>query len=386
MSAKRYIYIDSLRVIAIVMMFVYHVFMVFVAEWGWHIKNKETSNTLLEINYWMASFRMPLLFFVSGFISYALLQRLDWKSFTKERFIRLIIPTVIWTFILVAPQIYFQRKLEGVDQTYLQFYQSFLEFKWWPKGNFHWLHLWFIPYLFCYNILSIPIYHVLQKENRFINRMNIFFNKPVSLFIFVLIAIVPYTFLSVRFETTHDLIHDVARHSFFIFFTLAGVLFHRFHQTLEIIEVNRRLFLKIAFTSLIGINILRWNGWEPFDFWENWIEKPQTYLFIGLINFSSWMWVFSCLGYGKRYLNKTSKVLEYMSQAAYPFYILHQTIIVVLAYYVVQTKDATTLKILFLMFVCFAIIILLYHLFIRPYNWMRFLFGLKKKTKKEDIK
>ena len=58
MSAKRYIYIDSLRVIAIVMMFVYHVFMVFVAEWGWHIKNKETSNTLLEINYWMASFRM----------------------------------------------------------------------------------------------------------------------------------------------------------------------------------------------------------------------------------------------------------------------------------------------------------------------------------------
>jgi len=103
MKTTRYFYIDSLRVIAILMMFVYHVFMVFVAEWNWHIKNTETSNMLLEINYWMASFRMPLLFFVSGYISYILMQHLHWKEFTIQRFIRLIIPTIIWTFILVAP-------------------------------------------------------------------------------------------------------------------------------------------------------------------------------------------------------------------------------------------------------------------------------------------
>ena len=102
MKISRYHYIDLLRVIAILMMFVYHVFMVFVAESDWHIKNKETSNTLLEINYWMASFRMPLLFFVSGYISYILMQRLSWKAFATQRFIRLIIPTVIWTFILVT--------------------------------------------------------------------------------------------------------------------------------------------------------------------------------------------------------------------------------------------------------------------------------------------
>ncbi|WP_298504624.1 acyltransferase family protein [uncultured Maribacter sp.] len=382
MKTSRYYYIDSLRVIAILMMFVYHVFMVFVAEWNWHIKNAETSNMLLEINYWMAFFRMPLLFFISGYISYILMQRLHWKEFTIQRFIRLIIPTIIWTFILVAPQIYFERKLEGIDQNYIEFYQSFLEFKWWPNGNFHWLHLWFIPYLFCYNILSIPLFYALQKKNKLILALNTFFKKPNSIFVFVFVAILPYTFLSVHYKTTHDLINDIARHSFFIFFIIAGLLFCRFQQVMGILKDKRRLFLKFAFFSIVIINVLRWNGWEPFDIWVNWIEKPQTYLFIGLLNFNSWMWVFSSLGYGKRYFNKNNKLLNYMNTAVYPFYILHQTVIVILAYYVVQTKDEISLKILFLIFVCFFIIIIIYHLFISPYNAMRFIFGMKRKEEK----
>ncbi|MFK5982898.1 MAG: acyltransferase family protein [Flavobacteriaceae bacterium] len=384
MKTTRYYYIDSLRVIAILMMFVYHVFMVFVAEWGWHIKNSETSNVLLEINYWMASFRMPLLFFVSGYISYILMKRLDWKAFTIQRFMRLIIPTIIWTFILVAPQIYFERKLEGIDQTYFEFYQSFLEFKWWPNGNFHWLHLWFIPYLFCYNILSIPLFYALQKDNKFTQILGSFFQRPNSIFIFVFIAIIPYTFLSVHYKTTYDLIHDIARHSFFIFFIIAGLLFFRFQQAMELLESKRHLFLSLAFLSILLINILRWNGWEPFDIWENWIEKPQTYLFIGLVNFNSWMWVFTFLGYGSKYLNKNSRLLNYMNTAVYPFYILHQTVIVIIAYYVVGTKDEVSLKLLFLLIVCFCVIITIYHLFIRPYNIMRFLFGMKKKSVKKN--
>ena len=155
---------------------------------------------------------------------------------------------------------------------------------------------------------------------------------------------------------------------------------------MEKLQVKRRLFLKFAFLSILSINILRWNSWEPFDIWENWIEKPQTYLFIGLINFNSWMWVFASLGYGKRYLNKSSRLLGYMNTAVYPFYILHQTIIVMIAYYVVGTKDEVSLKLIFLLVVCFSIIILIYHLFIRPYNVVRFLFGMKKKSVKIDLR
>lgn len=91
-SNERYFYMDFLRVLAILLMFVYHVSMIFVAEWDWHIKNTERSNVLMEVNYWMAFFRMPLLFFVSGFISCALLDRLKIGAFIFQRFNRLVIP------------------------------------------------------------------------------------------------------------------------------------------------------------------------------------------------------------------------------------------------------------------------------------------------------
>jgi hypothetical protein len=357
--------------------------MVFVAEWDWHIKNTETSYMLLELNYWMSSFRMPLLFFVSGYISCILMERMSWKSFSLQRFKRLIIPTFIWTFILVAPQIYFQRKLEGVDQSYTDFYASFLQLQWFPEGNFHWLHLWFIPYLFCYNLLSIPLFNLIQRNNSFTSNLDSFFQKRISIFVFVLVAIIPYSILSVYYEASYDLVNDIARHSFFIFFVIAGLIFFKFQHILEILQSNRRLFLSYALLSIITINIIRWNGWEPYGLWENWTEKPQTYFYNALLNFNTWMWVFTSLGYGKQYLNKGSKILSYANTAIYPFYILHQTVIVVIAYYVVQTNDEVSLKFMFLLLVCFFITIIIYHLFIKNNNIMRFLFGMKPDRKLE---
>jgi len=322
---------------------------------------------------------MPLLFLVSGFVSAILLEKLSQKSFIYQRWKRLIVPTIIWTFILVAPQIYFERKLEGMEFTYVEFYKTFLEFRWYPDGNFHWLHLWFIPYLFCYNLLSIPLYKILNNgvTEKALNKL---FNKEYSVLIMVLLAIIPYTFLSVHFPTTHDFINDIARHSFFIFFVFAGLIFYKFPNLLEHIENKRRFYLRNAFILFITINTLRWNGWEPFDLWENWIVKPQTYIFIALINLNSWVWVLACLGYGKKYLNKKSNLLSYSNQAVYPFYILHQTVIVIIGYYVVQTPDNTAFKYIFILVVCFAICILTYHLFIRDNNMMRFIFGMKRKS------
>ncbi len=380
MTKNRYYYIDFLRVIAILMMFIFHVNMIFVAENSWHIKDVSSSNVLMELNYWMSSFRMPLLFLVSGFVSAILLEKMSQRQFFYQRFKRLIIPTVIWTFLLVAPQIYFERKLQGVGFNFLEFYQTFLKFKWYPEGNFHWLHLWFIPYLFFYNILSIPLSSYLSKKN-VRNRLELFLNKDYSIIPIIFLAVIPYTFLATRFETTHDLINDWARHSFFIFFVFIGLLMYKFPIILEQIERKRRFYLRTAFLLILFINIIRWNGWEPFDLWDNWITKPQTYIFIGIINLNAWAWVLTSLGYGKKYLNKKSNLLAYCNQAVYPFYILHQTIIVIIGFYVVQTPDNTAFKYVFLLLVCFSICVLIYHLFIRPNNTMKFLFGMKK-TKK----
>lgn len=57
--APRHYFIDALRVIAIGLMFVFHVSMIFAAESPWHIKNEEQSRVLLEVNYFLSFFRAP---------------------------------------------------------------------------------------------------------------------------------------------------------------------------------------------------------------------------------------------------------------------------------------------------------------------------------------
>ncbi|MBB3167118.1 acyltransferase family protein [Simiduia aestuariiviva] len=373
----RFFYIDFLRVAAIVMMFIFHVNMIFVAEWDWHIKNVSQSNVLMEVNYWMAFFRMPLLFFVSGFISCILLEKWSSRKFIAERFNRLILPTVIWTFVLVAPQIYFERKLQGAEYSYIEFYSTFLEFKWWPEGNFHWLHLWFIPYLFVYNLLSIPVLYVIQRVGvKFPAAMS---SKSVSYLIclFVTVAVIPYIWLSVNYPVTYDLIHDYARHAQFFPFVVAGLLAYKFKVIADFLEEKRAVFLRLAFLAIVLINVVRWNGWEPRYLWDDWLSHPASYLFLILLSVNSWFWVMALLGYGKRYLNRGSSVLSYCNRAVYPFYILHQTVIVVLGYYVVQTADSDAFKYVFLLVACFIISAAIYHLYIHPFKVVRFLFGAK---------
>lgn len=372
---KRLHYVDALRVIAILMMYLFHVSMVFVSDWGWHIKNQESSQLLLELNFWMSSFRMPLLFMVSGCISYILMQRMSWQSFGKLRFQRLLIPTFIWTFLLVAPQIYFERKLQGSDLNYLEFYSTFLDFQWWPQGNFHWLHLWFIPYLFSYNLLSLPIFYLLKRRHIFSKKQI----RSYHIALFILIAIIPHCLLYPYFPPSFDLIHDFARHAFFFFFILAGLFYIHIKELATFIESRRKTFLSLASFCLVWINILRWNAWEPFSPGIDWEAGLSSYLYLGLLNIHSWMWVLTSLGYGKKYLNRPSRILTYANTAVYPFYILHQTLIVILAFYTVQTNDPIIFKFFFLLFLAFISILLIYHLLIRPYNFIRFLFGMKKR-------
>lgn len=376
-ETERHFYIDALRVIAVLLMFVFHVSMIFAAESGWHIKNTEQSRVLLEVNYFLSFFRMPLLFFVSGYISSILLSHLNWKAFIVQRFQRLIIPLVVWTFILVAPQIYFERKLGGYTSSYFEFYKTFLQFEWYPAGNFHWLHLWFIPYLFVYNLASIPINVFLRKFESLV------WTPPVKnlalnfVFVYALIASVPYAFLTTKFPVTYDLIHDYARHAFYLPFVVAGLIFFRFKPLVSLVEARRDTFLRCAFLTTLLIFTLRWNDWDPFHLWTNWVELPQTYVYLTVLNLSSWMWVLACLGYGKRYLNNENSFFKYANKAVYPFYIMHQTVIVTIGYYVVRTSDNAAFKYLFILVVCFCLCVSFYHLLIRPFPLMRLLFGSK---------
>jgi glucan biosynthesis protein C len=111
----------------------------------------------------------------------------------------------------------------------------------------------------------------------------------------------------------------------------------------------------------------------------------RGYSFRGLSATVGWAWVLGLVGYGKQYLNRPHKSLNYLNQAVYPFYILHQTVIVILAYYIVQTNDTVIMKYIYTVAVTLFITMGIYHLLVKPYPVMRFLFGMKPLEKKQKV-
>ncbi len=98
---------------------------------------------------------------------------------------------------------------------------------------------------------------------------------------------------------------------------------------------------------------------------------------IFLRSFNSWLWLMAILGLGSKYLNFDNKVLTYTRAAVLPFYILHQTVIVIIGFYIANWDTSIMIKYLTLSTLSFAVIIMIYELLIKRVNLIRFLFGIK---------
>lgn len=381
-TSSRQPYLDWLRIIAILGVLVFHSAMAFVAEWEWHLKNKETSYLLMEFNFWLSRFRMPLLFFISGTVTYFMLKNRSGSSFIGLRFRRLFVPLLFGMLVIVPPQIYMERLTQGFNGSFFEFYPKVLEFGPYPEGNFSWHHLWFIFYLLVYDIVFTPVFKwsMSDKGKRFLQKLE-WLAKGKNIYLIMLPGIIIFTSLIQQYPATHDFIHDLCYVFYWLFFLLGGFFCIANPKCMDSIERNRRTSFALAFLTMGFINYLRWNGLEPES--EN---SWTTYAYLSTYPMTAWFWVMTAIGYGKKYLNRKTKIQDYLNQAVYPFYILHQTVIVVIVYYVIQVQESILMKYLFTVVLSFIISVSIYHLFIRPYKIMRFLFGMKpKKENKKEI-
>ncbi len=378
-TTSRQSYLDWLRLLAIIGVLFFHAAQPFAAESQWHIKNNETSNLYLEFTFWLSRFRMHLLFFISGAVAYFIMQRKTGKQFVGMRFQRLMVPLLFGMLVIVPPQVYMERLTQGFKGNFFDFYPSIFKGIPYPKGNLSWHHLWFILYLFVYDLLAAPLFAwIISPGGKKFAMLTTWLSQNKRMYLICLPAILVFTSLVLRYPESNDLINDLAYLPYWFLFMLSGFVCISNPLLMGAIERNRRLSLLVAFLSVVMINYLRWNHLEPSDLWTNWKVQPLTYCYLALYPIIAWSWVLALVGYGKKYLNRPHKALTYINQAVYPFYILHQTVIVILAYYVVQVKDSIEGKYFFIVAVTFGVCGCLFHLLIRPYRVMRFLFGMKE--------
>ncbi|MGN8070075.1 acyltransferase family protein [Mucilaginibacter sp. 22184] len=388
-TTQRQTYLDWLRILSIAGVLFFHSAMPFVSEDGWHIKNAETSNLLMESNHFLHLFRMPLLFFISGTVSYYMMQRRSTLSFIGLRFRRLFIPLLVGIFIIVPPQIYMERLAHGYKGSFWDWYPSVFNFVPYPKGgSFSWHHLWFIAYLFIYDLIFAPVFAwmISSKSNAFKQKLAVL-AQGKWVYLLMLPGIIWFTFTSWDYPETNDLIHDGSYFVYWLFFLLAGFVCILQPKLMNSLERNRRFALTIGFLTLVMWEVMRWNKIEP-QHEENWPFHHIlfSYAFTALRPIIAWGWVLALVGYGKHYFNRSHKVLNYLNQAVYPFYILHQTVIVLIVYYIVQLRNESILsKYIYTVGITFFVSVLIYHLLIRPFALMRFLFGMKPKDKPKPV-
>jgi len=318
---------------------------------------------------------MPLLFFISGYGSYLALRKRTSLKYLKERAQRLLVPLLFAMLVIVPPQVYFERIFDGADLNYLTFYPTIFNMIPYPEGNLSWHHMWFVLYLFVYSAILLPVFLYLRKE-RVMNRFNQLITSKnwATYFILILPTIVIYLTYTINTSRTNALVDDGGWLTYWGSFFLAGYMSGIAPNIWLRIEKDYRNLLGLAILSTVIINILRWNQLEFEGFYQ--------LLYLTLLALSGWLWLLAMLSLGKRFLNRSHPLLSYANRAIYPFYILHQTIIIIIGYYIVTLVEEGILsKYIFISSASFILSVAIYEYLIRPFRLMRFLFGVKELPK-----
>jgi peptidoglycan/LPS O-acetylase OafA/YrhL len=111
-----------------------------------------------------------------------------------------------------------------------------------------------------------------------------------------------------------------------------------------------------------------------------WLAAPGTvgfYLFWIIFSFNSWCWSMFMIYIGMRYLDYTNQGLRYSREASYPFFLIHQPVIIIIAFYAVQWEVNLLIKLIVVLVGSLVISLGLYELFIRRINPVRALLGMK---------
>jgi glucans biosynthesis protein C len=374
MSKNRQYYLDWIRVLAFGILIFYHSGMFFV-PWEFHFKNNEIIDWLKYPMLFFNQWRLSLLFFISGVgISFALKSRTGWQ-FIRERNKRLLIPLLFGMLVVVPPQIYCERVINHqFVGSYLEFYPSVFDFVSYPKGSLSWHHLWFVIYLWVYSAVGLPIFLALKspKGQRFLQQFYQIFLHPFKIYWVTLPFMLLFWSLDKISPTTHNLTHDWLNLLNSFFLVLLGYVLGQNTEFWAMLETHRKTYLWASI--LFGTSMYLFVHYPVFP-----IENDDVDFFVeGIITRINGFSVILCIGgYAKHYLNHTNKFLVYANEAVYPFYILHQTILLIIGFYIVNLSWAWEVKLLIMMVGTFLGALLIYHFLIRPFNLMRVLFGVK---------
>jgi peptidoglycan/LPS O-acetylase OafA/YrhL len=366
--------LDWLRVIAILAVFVYHCSLIFAPD-PYLIKNPTIYPYLDDIGDLIGLWGMPLIFIISGASVFHALGKVKPGKYVLGIIHRLIVPLVIGMFTHCAFQVYIEALHKGTfTGSFFEFYPHYFDGLYAFGGNFAWMgmHLWYLEALFLFSILCLPLYLWLKKRNTgqyLLQHIGNFFGRPAAIYLLVLpVAVLGYLLNPEDLGTT--VLGGWSIFAYFVFFISGFVIVSspRIQVTIK----------RLRWVSLV-MGVFLWGVFDPiwgalgdpdFGTWQFVIGSTIWCL-------CAWCWILAVLGFGFEHLNQNKPFLRYANEAVLPFYILHQPVIVALAFFVVRWTIPDWFKFLVILSASFGIVMVIYEFMVRRFNPVRILFGMK---------
>ncbi len=386
MSARMF-WLDWVRVLAMGMIFLFHSSRPF-APPSWHIMNPTLSLGFTLFDVFVSGWIMPLFFAVSGIAVYFSLTKRSTSQFVSDRLMRLMIPFLLIGLLVILPvNVYYDAVFHGhFTGGFFSFYLGPYFTKYFPFDlNFsptyfadsnQGVYLWYLFWLFVFSLVTVHLFKWLAEErNR--NRLSKLYAicnmrggillLAVPLIIVNIAAVPPYFVFPSGYGGW--------KLPAYIVIFISGYLVASSPQFEESIEKNRvpALFLGII-TSLLVFALAT-------IVLSDSSAMERYYVPVSIVwALNGWCWVTAILGFGRKHLSFDHKYLKVSNELVLPFYVLHQSVIVAIAFYVVGLDLIVIEKYFLIVLASFSIIAALLYP-ISKVNLLRFLFGMRMKTR-----
>jgi len=378
-KSARLHYLDWLRVLAILGVFLFHTVRPFVPI-PWAISNAEKSLVATLFIIFFAPWGMPLFFFLSGAGTTLALRRRTGRQYAVERVRRLLIPFVVGSLVLTPIQLYVQwlhQTQTGVfTGTPWEFFLS-RQVEFGPKW-FGWVgyHLWFLGFLFAFSLIALPLFLWLKRGagQRIVDWLARLSERRGALLLFVIPLVVIQLVLHPRFPDYQDWTDFVYMLTVFVY----GYILYTDERFLA--AVRREWPIALTGVVLTSLFIIVGAAKGPILGWMDAAGTPGFYVFWTVYGINTWCWALFILYVGMRHLDFTNRWLERGREMILPFYLLHHPVIIAMAYFVVRWDAGITLKLLAVVLGSFVVTLGLVEL-IKHIPVLRGLLGMKSRTK-----
>ncbi|TAL36797.1 MAG: hypothetical protein EPN93_08245 [Spirochaetes bacterium] len=366
---------DWLTVLATLTIFLFHCARFF-DHGPWHAKNNQMDQGMTLFVTITAQWIMPLFFVLSGISSFYSLGSRNVGRYVGNRFRRLVIPLVFGSLVVLAPvQVWIERVTQaGYTGSFIEFYPHYFQGFYALGGNFAWmgLHLWYLEMLFVFTVLTLPLFINMKKGKnpKLLAGAAAFFSRRGTIYLLAVPLLLME--LVVNLQPMGAGIRAFGGWSLFSYIVIfvAGFLVATSPLYRESMERSRYISLALGLMTASAMFLVK------FDL--SLLGTAGAYLVSVLFrSFNSWFWLIAILGFGSRHLNFSNPFLDYARNAALPFYILHQTVIVVFGYFIANWEAGVMVKYLVLGCVSFAVIIASYEFAIKRIAVLGALFGMK---------